>query len=151
MTVSPSHYPQPHLLKPKTEPPFGLGCSYVTTGGTGSQKMDTAAMIRVAQNGHPWPPLYGHHTHNALARSAPAVLQKGPAFPHNAMLAEMPHLPFRVPAGKSNRYPIFEFCLVGQPVVLIKVSRSFEYHIFSLKIISSLWSLETVANASMFV
>ena len=113
--------------------------------------MDTAAMIRVAQNGHPWPPLYGHHTHNALARSAPAVLQKGPAFPHNAMLAEMPHLPFRVPAGKSNRYPIFEFCLVGQPVVLIKVSRSFEYHIFSLKIISSLWSLETVANASMFV
>ena len=83
-----------------------MGCSYVTTGVnvTGPQKMDTAAaaMIRVAQNGHPWPPLYGHHTHNAIARSAPAVLQKGPAFSHNAMLAEMSHLPFRVPAGKSN-------------------------------------------------
>ncbi|XP_028413472.1 nuclear factor 1 C-type-like isoform X2 [Dendronephthya gigantea] len=98
--ASPSHYSQTPLLKPKTEPPFGLGCSYVTTGVTGPQKMDTAAMIRVAQNGHPWPPLYGHHTHNALARSAPAVLQKGPAFPHNAMLAEMSHMPFRVPTAQ---------------------------------------------------
>ncbi|CAB3997406.1 nuclear factor 1 A-type isoform X2 [Paramuricea clavata] len=99
--ASPSHYSQTPLLKPKTEPPFGLGCSYVTTGVTGPQKMDTAAMIRVAQNGHPWPPLYGHHTHNALARSAPAVLQKGPAFPHNAMLAEMSHLQFRVPTAQT--------------------------------------------------
>lgn len=75
-----------------------MGCSYVTTGVTGAQKMDAAAMIRVAQNGHPWPSLYSHHSHSALARSAPAVLQKGP-FPHNTMLAEMPHLPFRVPTG----------------------------------------------------
>ena len=69
--------------------------------------MDTAAMLRAAQNGHPWPPLYGHHAHNALARSAPAVLQKGPAFPHNAMLAEMSHLPFRVPTGNYNCHVVF--------------------------------------------
>ena len=69
-------------------------------------------MIRVAQNGHPWPPLYGHHTHNALARSAPAVLQKGPAFPHNAMLAEMSHLPFRVPTGKFNCYTVLLKCIL---------------------------------------
>ena len=107
MTASPSHYSQTPLLKPKTEPPFGMGCSYVTTGVTGPQKMDTAAMLRAAQNGHPWPPLYGHHAHNALARSAPAVLQKGPAFPHNAMLAEMSHLPFRVPTGNYNCHVVF--------------------------------------------
>lgn len=107
LTASPSHYSQTPLLKPKTEQPFGLGCSYVTTGVSAPPKMDTAAMIRVAQNGHPWPPLYGHHTHNALARSAPAVLQKGTAFPHNAMLAEMSHLPFRVPTGRHNCYILF--------------------------------------------
>ena len=79
-----------------------MGCSYVGPGGNGAQKLDKTSMIRVAQNGHPWPPLYGPHTHSALARSAPAILQKGPGFPHNSMLAEMSHLQFRVPSGILN-------------------------------------------------
>jgi hypothetical protein len=39
-------------------------------------------------------------------------LQKGPAFPHNAMLAEMSHLPFRVPTGKFNCYTVLLKCIL---------------------------------------
>ncbi|XP_046864466.1 nuclear factor 1 C-type-like isoform X2 [Xenia sp. Carnegie-2017] len=101
--ASPSHYSPTPLLKPKTEATYGIGCSYVTSGASGSQKMDPAAMIRLAQNGHPWSSMYGHHTHNALARSTPAVLQKASSFHPNTMLPDMTHLPFRVASvGRSS-------------------------------------------------